>query len=144
MQKKEVDIVLIEDNPDDVRLTIRELKKNKFVNNIIHLKDGEDAINYFFGTSKNKLPKLVLLDLKLPKISGINILTELKKNEQTKFIPVVIFTSSNLKKDIIEAYKTGANSYLVKPVDFKKLSEILKQTAFYWLIINENRFNLTI
>ncbi len=140
---QQVEIILVEDNPDDARLAIRELKKSKLVNKLIHLKDGEEALNYFFGADKNKilkkneLPKLILLDLKMPKVSGIEVLRELRKNEFTKSIPVVVFTSSKEDKDIVETYKLGVNSYIVKPVDFNKFSKVIKEIGYYWLLINQ-------
>lgn len=143
--KKQIEIILIEDNQDDARLAIRELKKNNLANNLIHLKDGEEAMNYFFGsdntkkTDKKKLPKLVLLDLKMPKVSGIEVLRELRKNEFTKSIPVVVFTSSLEERDISESYELGVNSYIVKPVDFLKFAEVIKEVGLYWLLINQSK-----
>ncbi len=140
---QQIEIILVEDNSDDARLAIRELTKNNLANNLIHLKDGEEALNYFFGEKdeakyySEKISKLVLLDLKMPKVSGIEVLRELRKNEKTKSIPVVVFTSSSEEKDIIETYKLGVNSYIVKPVDFDRFTEVIKEIGYYWLVINK-------
>ncbi len=140
-QSKQIEIVLVEDNSDDARLAIRELKKNNLANSLIHLKDGEEALNYFFGSNsieQNSLPKLVLLDLKLPKVGGIEVLRELRKNELTKSIPVVVFSSSGETGDIKESYELGVNSYIVKPVDFEKFSKVIIDIGHYWLLTNQN------
>lgn len=139
-KKNQFEIVLVEDNPDDARLAIRELKKNNLVNNILHLKDGEEALNYFLGEDlqdKSKLPRLILLDLKMPKVSGIEVLKKLRDNKLTKSIPVVVFTSSKEDRDIIETYKLCINSYIVKPVDFIKFAKVIKVIGYYWLLINQ-------
>ncbi len=138
-----VEILLVEDNPNDAELTLRALKKNKIANNIVHVKDGEEALEFLFGINRyaereieNK-PKLILLDLKLPKVSGIEVLQRIKNSDLTKFIPVVVLTSSKEEKDIIETYNLGVNSYIVKPVDFDKFIEAVKELGFYWLVLNQ-------
>jgi len=139
-KQNQYEIVLVEDNPDDARLAIRELKKNNLVNNILHLKDGEEALNYFLEEDmkdKSKLPRLILLDLKMPKVSGIEVLKELRGNKLTKSIPVVVFTSSKEDKDIIETYKLCINSYIVKPVNFIKFAKVIEDIGYYWLSINQ-------
>lgn len=139
-KQNQYEIILVEDNPDDARLAIRELKKNNLVNNILHLKDGEEALNYFLEEDmkdKSKLPRLILLDLKMPKVSGIEVLKELRGNKLTKSIPVVVFTSSKEDKDIIETYKLCINSYIVKPVNFIKFAKVIEDIGYYWLSINQ-------
>jgi two-component system response regulator len=135
-----VEILLIEDNPEDAELTMRALKKSKITNNICHLKDGEEAINYLFpdkGLNHNALPKVILLDLKLPKVDGIQILKRLKSDERTKLIPVVILTSSQEERDIVESYKLGVNSYVTKPVGFEKFINAVSKLGLYWLLLNQ-------
>lgn len=137
-------ILLIEDNPDDVELTLRAFKKNNIINKIIVKRDGAEALDYFFGkngiVNKNKhdLPIVILLDLKIPKINGIELLKKLKSDEKTKMIPVVILTSSKESADLLSCYKLGCNSYIRKPVDFRDFMEMVKQLGLYWLLINEN------
>jgi len=141
--KKEYEIVIVEDNPADAELMIRSLKKNQLSNNLIVLEDGELALDFFFKRGKFKDRKacksnlIVFLDLKLPKVGGLEILRQLKSNQDTKKIPVVIVTSSNLDPDIETAYELGANSYIVKPVDYEKFTETIKQLGLYWLVVNE-------
>lgn len=136
-------ILLIEDNPDDAELTLRAFKKNNIMNEIIVKSDGAEALDFLFGkdgiadNKKNELPLLILLDLKLPKIDGIEVLKKLKKDERTKPIPVVILTSSKEPADLLSCYKLGCNSYIRKPIDFTLLTEIVRQHGFYWLIMNE-------
>ncbi|MGE0090307.1 MAG: response regulator [Bacteroidales bacterium] len=137
----EIEILLVEDNPNDAELTIRALKKSNLANNIIHVTDGEEALNFIFCREKfcnNKhcLPKVILLDLKLPKINGLEVLKELKSNELTRTIPVVMLTSSKEERDIIESYKLGVNSYIAKPVDFDQFVEAIKNLGLYWLLLN--------
>ncbi len=128
MKEINVEILLVEDNPSDAELTIRALKKNKLTNDIHWVKDGEEAILFIFGKDEKTItkPKVILLDLKLPKVDGLEVLKKLKGNEKTSTIPVVVLTSSNEEKDIIESYKIGVNSYIVKPVDFEKFVKRLK------------------
>jgi CheY-like chemotaxis protein len=139
----EVEILLVEDNPNDAELTLRALKKNKIANNIVHVQDGEEALEFLFGLNqyadrnKDIKPKLILLDLKLPKVSGIEVLKKIKGTESTKYIPVVVLTSSKEEKDVIETYNLGVNSYIVKPVDFDKFIEAVKDVGMYWLVLNQ-------
>lgn len=135
-----VEILLVEDNPNDAELTIRALKKNNITNNILHLKDGEEAINYLFPNNeepKNGKPKVILLDLKLPKVDGLQILKRLKSDEKTKLIPVVVLTSSQEEKDIMESYKLGTNSYVTKPIDFEKFVSAVGDLGLYWMLLNQ-------
>lgn len=138
-----VDILLIEDNPNDVELTLRALKKNNIVNNIQVIMDGAEALEYFFAHGKysgrdiNLRPKLVILDLKLPKVDGLKILRKIKNDDKTKTIPVVVLTTSKEESDIISSYKLGANSFIVKPVDFEKFTVTVKELGMYWLLLNE-------
>lgn len=136
-------ILLVEDNPDDVDLTIRALDKNKILNKLVVACDGVEALDYLFGAGKyagrdtSVLPELVLLDLKLPKVDGIEVLKRLRSNELTELLPVVILTSSKEEQDIINSYKFGANSYIRKPVDFNQFIEAVRQLGLYWLVLNE-------
>jgi CheY-like chemotaxis protein len=136
-------ILLVEDNPDDQLLTVRALKKNNFSNEIVIARDGVEALDYLFGTGEftgrdlNIMPMLVLLDLKLPKIGGIEVLRRIRSDERTRSLPVVILTSSSEEKDIIESYHLGANSYVRKLVDFNQFRESVKQLGLYWLLLNE-------
>lgn len=139
----EIEILLVEDNPNDAELAIRALKKNNLANHIIHVEDGEEALNYFFdekGMEKPmvKAPKVILLDLKLPKISGLEVLKKLKLHENTRAIPVVMLTSSKEERDIIESYKLGVNSFITKPVDFDQFVEAVKNIGLYWLLLNQS------
>ncbi len=136
-------ILLVEDNPDDVALTMRALKKNNIANEVVVAKDGVEALDYLFGTGAyagrdvGKIPAVVLLDLKLPRIDGLEVLERLRKDERTKLTPVVILTSSKEEQDLIRGYRLGANSYIRKPVDFIQFSEAVRQLGLYWLILNE-------
>jgi two-component system response regulator len=135
-------ILLIEDNPDDVELAIHAFKKNNIINPVVIMRDGQSALDYLFyrGTHANSahpLPVLILLDLKLPKIDGIDILRRIKADRKRKLIPIVVLTSSKEEKDVIESYDLGVNSYIRKPVDFDQFVETVKQIGFYWLLINE-------
>jgi len=142
MEINETEILLIEDNMDDANLTLRALKKNNLANNLYHVKDGAEALEYIYAEGKykdrdiKKMPKLILLDLKMPKIDGIEVLKNLKSNEATKSIPVVILTSSKEDPDIKTCYALGANSYVVKPVDFDSFMKAVSELGFYWLLIN--------
>ena len=141
----EYEIVMVEDNPNDAELMIRSLNKPQVVNRLIVLEDGEQALNYFFcrgkysGCESARSPKVVFLDFKLPKVDGLEVLRQLKSNEQTKKIPIVIVSSSSQDTDIEAAYNLGANSYVVKPVEFAQFRERINQLGFYWLVINEYR-----
>jgi two-component system response regulator len=136
-------ILLVEDNPDDVELTLRAFRKNDISNKVIVAKDGVEALDYLFGKGMyagrdvNDLPVVTLLDLKLPKINGLEVLKAIRENEGTKLMPVVILTSSKQEQDVINGYKLGANSYVHKPVDFKEFVEAIKLLGLYWLIWNE-------
>ena len=136
-------ILLIEDSPDDELLTIRALKKNNILNDVVVVRDGSEALDFIFGTGTyagrdtSELPHLVLLDLKLPKVDGLEVLRQLRKNERTSMLPVVILTSSKEESDLAKSYKLGANSYIRKPVDFKQFSDAIKNLGLYWLVLNE-------
>jgi len=138
-----VDILLVEDNPQDAELTIRALKKHNLANRLIVVEDGADALDFIFGRGKyagrdtGHPPKVVLLDLKLPKVSGLDVLRALKQDEQTRPIPVVIVTSSREDPDIKTAYALGANSYVVKPVNFDGFAEAVSNLGLYWLLVNQ-------
>lgn len=129
-------ILLVEDNPDDVELTLRAFEKSQIVNNVIVVNDGVEALDYLSDPSK-ALPEVVLLDLKLPKIGGIEVLKRIRATARTKLLPVVILTSSKEEKDVIDSYSLGANSYVQKPVDFLQFIEAAKQLGLYWLLLNE-------
>jgi len=129
-------ILLVEDNPDDVELTKRAFRKNNIGNEIMVAKDGEEALEKLLGP-KRVIPTVIILDLKLPKIDGLEVLRRVRKDERTKLLPVVILTSSKEDKDRINGYSLGANSYIRKPVDFIKFIEAVKQLGLYWLLLNE-------
>jgi two-component system, response regulator len=136
-------ILLVEDNPDDEQLTLRALQKNGIANTMVVARDGVQALDYLFGQGAYAgrdvltLPAVVLLDLKLPKIEGLEVLRRIRADERTRLTPVVILTSSSEEKDIIAGYHLGANSYVRKPVDFDQFAEAIKQLGLYWLVINE-------
>lgn len=142
--KHEFEIVIVEDNPNDAELMVRSLKKNRLANSMIVLEDGEQALDYIFCRSKyadrdsSELPTVIFLDIKLPKIDGLEVLRQVKSNEQTRKIPVIIVTSSKEDPDISTAYNLGANSYVVKPVNFNNFVETINQLGSYWLVVNEN------
>jgi len=135
--------LLVEDNSDDELLTIRALKKNNIANDIVVKRDGVEALDYLFGTGSNEdmgtndLPQLILLDLKLPKLDGLEVLKRIRGSEFTKLIPIVVLTTSNEQQDIMKSYEDGANSYIRKPVDFDQFVESVKQLGMYWLVLNE-------
>jgi two-component system response regulator len=137
-------ILLVEDNPDDVELTLRAFRKNNIAHNVVIARDGVEALDYLFGRGAyadrniKDTPRLILLDLKLPKVDGLQVLERLRADEHTKLIPVVILTSSKEEQDLISSYKTGANSYVRKPVDFNRFVEAVRQIGLYWLLINES------
>lgn len=137
-------ILLVEDNPDDIALTLRAFKKNNMLNEVVIVKDGAEALDYLFGTGAYKdrdprdTPSLVLLDLKLPKIGGNEVLKRIRADERTKLLPVVVLTSSREERDLIESYSCGANSYIRKPVDFNEFIEAVRQVGVYWLLLNES------
>jgi len=139
----EVEIVLVEDNPSDAELTIRALKKVNLSNRLIHLKDGAEALDFIFarqaysGRNINHKPKVILLDIKMPKVDGLEVLKQIKEDDRTKSIPVVIMTSSREQSDIINGYKLGVNSYVVKPVDFGSFAKAVSELGLYWVLLNE-------
>jgi CheY-like chemotaxis protein len=136
-------ILLVEDNPDDEALTIRALKKNNILNEVVVARDGAEALDYLFGLRNfakrdtNITPEVILLDLKLPKVDGLEVLRRLRADERTRLTPVVVLTSSKEERDLIESYRLGANSYVVKPVDFNQFSDAVRQLGLYWLLLNE-------
>ena len=136
MTQQAVDILLVEDNPDDAELAIRALRKSNLANHLLHLQDGQEALDYLFD-EKNTKPKLVLLDLKMPKVDGIEVLSKLKANERTRTIPVVMLTSSKEERDIVETYKLGVNAYIVKPLDFEQFGTAVAQLGLFWLVLNQ-------
>lgn len=131
-----VDILLVEDNPDDAGLAIHALKKSNLANNLLHLHDGEEALTYLFSPDM-RMPKVVLLDLKMPKVDGIEVLRRLKSDEDRKVIPVVVLTSSKEEIDILESYKLGVNAYIVKPVDYEKFLSAISEIGLFWLSLNQ-------
>ncbi|AWG21044.1 two-component system response regulator [Flavobacterium faecale] len=138
-----VDILLVEDNPDDAGLVIRALKKQNLANNLLHLHDGAQALDFIFckGPYENRKienkPKLILLDLKMPKVGGIEVLKAIKEDDRTTSIPIVIMTSSSEERDVVESYRLGTNSFIVKPVDFDNFSKAVVELGFYWLLLNQ-------
>lgn len=141
MEKKV--ILLVEDNPDDVDLTLRALKQGNILNEVVVARDGVEALDYLFGTGAHAgrdlsiMPTVVMLDLQLPKIGGLEVLRRLRADERTKLLPVVILTSSKEEQDLIGGYELGANSYIRKPVDFVKFTKSVSQLCLYWLVLNE-------
>lgn len=137
-------ILLVEDNPDDVELTMRAFRKNNIANKLVVARDGVEALDYLFcrgafaDRDDRDGPRLILLDLKLPKLDGLQVLERLRADERTRLTPVVILTSSREEQDLVSSYKTGANSYVRKPVDFNKFVEAVHQIGLYWLLINES------
>jgi two-component system response regulator len=136
-------ILMVEDNPDDELLTLRALGMNNISNTIVVVRDGAEALDYLFGSGAyadrdiSVMPVLVLLDLRLPKVDGLEVLRRLRADERTRLLPVVILTSSDEERDIVDSYKLGANSYIRKPVDFDKFAESVRQLRLYWLVLNE-------
>ena len=143
MNSKEIEILLVEDNINDAELTIRALKKNNLANNLIHVKDGVEALDFIFGKGEyiprnlEHKPNLILLDLKLPKVDGLEVLRKIKSDPRTKLIPVVMLTSSKEQRDVIESYNLGVNSYIVKPVEFEKFFQAVTELGVYWLLYNQ-------
>jgi CheY-like chemotaxis protein len=143
MFKDYVEILLVEDNPSDIELTLHALKKNHFTNPIHVVRDGAEALDFIYGKGEyqardtGKQPKVILLDLKLPKIDGLEVLRVLKADPATSIIPVVVMTSSREERDIIESYKLGVNSYITKPVDFEQFNQTVQQLGMYWLLLNQ-------
>ena len=143
MEITEVEILLIEDNMNDAELTMRALHKTKVINSIVHLKDGASALDFLFGKGEfadrniNDKPKLILLDLKMPKVDGLEVLTRIKADDHTKKIPVVVLSSSKENPDIEKAYALGANSYILKPVDLDSFTKAIADLGFYWVLLNQ-------
>ena len=143
MKQNQVEILLIEDNPDEAELAIRSLRKNNLANNLVHIDDGAEALDYIFCRGKyasndiSFTPKVILLDLKLPRVGGLEILKQVKTDERTKSIPVVILTSSKEDSDLIEGYNLGVNSYIVKPVNFESFAKAISELGMYWVILNQ-------
>ncbi|MES2809255.1 MAG: response regulator [Bacteroidota bacterium] len=144
MSGTEVEILLVEDNVHDAELTIRALKKVNLANKMVHVKDGEEALDFVFGKgmfegrSVTDKPKVILLDIKMPKVDGIEVLRQLKSDKLTRAIPVVIMTSSREEQDIITSYDLGVNSYVVKPVNFEAFAKAISDLGLYWLVINQH------
>jgi two-component system response regulator len=136
-------ILLVEDNPDDEALTLRALRKNNIENRVVVARDGAEALDFLFCTGiyadrdPHDMPHIILLDLKLPKVDGLEVLRRLRADERTRLLPIVILTSSNEEQDLMEGYKIGANSYVRKPVDFNQFVEAVRQLGLYWLVLNE-------
>lgn len=143
MNNEHSDILIVEDNPNDVLLTIRSLKQHKLANSIIHVRDGQEAIDYLFGEGaylgRNVMdqPRVVLLDLKLPKLDGLQVLARIRKDQRTQLLPVVILTSSQEESDLVQSYNLGANSYIVKPVEFENFAKSIYEIGLYWLVLNK-------
>ena len=139
-----VEILLVEDNPQHVELTLRALKKHNLANNVLVAKDGAEALEFIFATgaySQRRIengPKVILLDLKLPKVDGLEVLRQIKSDERTKAIPVVVVTTSEQEQDVVESYKLGVNSYIVKPVSFDKFVQAVSDLGFYWMLLNKS------
>jgi two-component system, response regulator len=138
----EIEILLVEDDPSDAELALRVLRKGHMGHGILHVRDGEEALEYLFATGKfegrniNQIPKVIFLDLKMPKVGGLEVLQRIKADERTRTIPVVLFTSSKEEKDVIDGYRLGANSYIVKPMTYEDYSESVLDTGSYWLNLN--------
>jgi two-component system response regulator len=136
-------ILLVEDNPDDEALTLRAFRKNNMMNRIVVVRDGEEALDFLFRRAAfatrnpDEVPEMILLDLKLPKIDGLEVLRQIRNDPRTRLLPVVILTSSKEEQDLIEGYSKGANSYVRKPVDFNHFLDAVKQLGLYWLVLNE-------
>lgn len=137
-------ILLVEDNPDDEELTLRALRKNNILNDVVVARDGVEALDYLYGTGAyegrdpDDLPQIVLMDLKLPRLDGLEVLKRIREHEKTQFLPVVILTSSKEEQDLFRGYELGANSYIRKPVDFIQFTEAVRQLGLYWLVLNES------
>ena len=138
----EVEVLLVEDNARDAEMALRTLRKRNLANNVVHVKDGQEALDWLFGLgayagrNPNKHPKVILLDLKLPKVDGLEVLRAIRGDVRTQLIPVVVMTSSQEERDVIESYKLGVNSYVVKPMDFEGFSVAVAELGHYWLLVN--------
>ena len=143
MDAQELEILLVEDNPNDVELTLMALEKHRFANKVFVVHDGAEALDYLFCTGayadreSGSDPKVVFLDLKLPKVDGLEVLRAMRKDERTKVLPVVMLTSSAEEQDIVESYELGVNSYIVKPIDFENFARSVAELGFYWLVLNK-------
>ena len=143
MAEQPIEILLVEDNPDDVELALHALKRNNFSNRIHVVRDGVEALEFIFGTGAydgrnlHDVPRVILLDLKLPKVDGLEVLRRVKADARTRMIPVVVLTSSREERDIVESYQLGVNSYIVKPVDFQQFTEAVRELGLYWLLLNQ-------
>jgi CheY-like chemotaxis protein len=143
MDYDEIEILLVEDNPTDAELTIRALKKENLANKLVWVKDGAEALDFLFATGeyedrrKEDLPKLVLLDLRMPKVDGLEVLQKIKSHDKTKKIPVVVLTSSKEDEDIVKSYKLGVNSYVSKPVEFDEFTRAVSTLGLYWILLNK-------
>lgn len=140
MNEHPVEVLLVEDNPDDVELTLHAFRKHNLANHVTVVRDGAEALEFLLGGNRHttdRLPKVVLLDLKLPKVNGLEVLGEIKSDPRTKSIPVVVLTSSREDRDLFVCYELGVNSYIVKPVDFTQFTEAIRQLGLYWLVLNE-------
>ena len=144
MNMQDIDILLVEDDSSDAELAKRALKKSSISNHLVHLKDGEEALDFIYGTglfegrNTSKKPKVIFLDLKMPKVNGIEVLKKIKEDEQTRSIPVVVLTSSKESKDIQECYRLGVNSYIVKPMGFENFTTVLNDLGIYWAQLNNS------
>jgi len=137
LAKEAVELLLVEDNPTDEELTLHVLKKHNVTNRVHVVRDGAEALEFLFGNGTSEIPKLILLDLKLPKLNGLEVLAQIKADSLTKLIPVVVLTSSREDTDLMACYKLGVNSYIVKPVDFVQFTESVGRLGLYWLLVNE-------
>ncbi len=141
---REGTILLVEDNPDDEALTLRALKKNQILNPVVVVRDGAEALDYLFGSGDyaardaEDVPKVILLDLKLPKVDGLEVLNRLRADNRTRYTPVIVLTTSNEDQDILNSYRLGANSYVRKPVDFEQFNRAVGQIGVYWLMVNQS------
>jgi two-component system, response regulator len=139
----EVEILLVEDNPRDAEMTLRTLRKRNIANHVVHVRDGQEALDWIFGSPDRRdrtsinIPRIVLLDLKLPKIDGVEVLRAIRADERTRLLPVVVMTSSSEQRDVVESYQLGVNSYVVKPVDFEAFSAAVAELGHYWLLVNK-------
>lgn len=136
MDTNVVEVVLVEDNEEDALLTMRALKKHNLANHLLHLRSGEEVLDFLFEREDN-FPKLILLDLKMPKVDGIEVLRRLRKDDKRKLIPVVMLTSSKEEKDVVDSYRLGVNAYIVKPVDFEQFSKAIVKVGFFWVVLNQ-------
>ncbi|HLF93241.1 MAG TPA: response regulator [Planctomycetota bacterium] len=140
----EIEVLLVEDNPHDAEMTLTALRKHNLANRLHHVEDGAEALAFMFATgaySARKIecsPKVVLLDLKLPKVDGLEVLRRMKSDERTRMTPVVVLTSSNEERDVLDSYRLGVNSYILKPVDFEKFAESMRHLGLYWLLVNRS------